>query len=200
MALAASFNGALRALPAWTLYPLLAAPGLWLFLSEVTDPGPDPIAALEHGLGEYALQLLVLGLLVTPARDWLGLNLIRYRRAIGLMAFFYIVAHLAVYLLLDRQLDWAALIADITRRPYIIVGVAAFLILIPLAITSNTAMLRRLGPLAWRRLHYLTYPAILLGALHYLLLSKTWATEPMVYLLLSAALVALRLPRLLRRF
>lgn len=197
--IATTLNSATRAIPSWVLYPLLAAPGLWLFFSELTNPGPDPIAALEHGLGEYALKILILGLLITPLRDLAGVNLIRYRRAIGLMAFFYVVAHLLVYLVLDNQFWWDALIKDLTKRPYVIVGVASFLILIPLALTSNNAAIRRWGPVAWRRLHYLVYPAIILGALHFVLLKKTWQAEPLVHLGIALLLVAYRVPRLLRR-
>ena len=197
--IAATINSASRAVPTWVLYPVLVIPGVWLFMTELTNPGPDPIAALEHGLGEYALQLLILGLAITPLRDLAGVNLIRYRRAIGLMAFFYVCAHLLTYLVLDNQFWWDALIKDLTKRPYIIVGVLAFLILIPLAWTSNNLQVRRWGPLAWRRLHYLVYPAVILGALHFLLLKKTWQAEPMIYTALALALVAYRVPRLLRR-
>lgn len=198
--IAMTLNSASRSIPAWPLYPLLAVPGLWLFVSELTNPSPDPIRALELGLGKYALQLLVLGLLVTPIRDYAGVNLIRYRRAIGLMAFFYVLVHLVVYLVLDNQFWWDALIKDLTKRPYIIVGVAAFLILLPLALTSNNVSIRRWGPLVWRRIHYGVYAAVILGALHYTLLKKTWQTEPMVYTAIAVALVALRIPRLIRRF
>ena len=198
--IATTLNSAARSLPTWPLYIVLAVPGVWLFVSELTNPGPDPVQALEHGLGEYALQLLILSLLITPLRDYAGVNLIRYRRAIGLMAFFYVLAHLVVYLWLDNQFWWDALVKDLTKRPYIIVGVAAFLILLPLALTSNNAAIRRWGPLVWRRVHYGAYAAVILGALHFLLLKKTWQTEPMIYTAIAVALVALRVPRLLRRF
>jgi len=193
--IAATLNSATRAVPPWVLYPVLAFPGLWLFVSQVLAPGPDPVAALEHGLGKYALQLLVLGLLITPLRDVVRINLMRYRRQVGLMAFFYVVAHLLVYLVLDNQFWWNALIRDLTRRPYIIIGMVSFVILIPLAFTSNNASIRRLGPIAWKRLHYLTYPAILLGALHYLMLKKTWQTEPMIYVAFAIMLILWRVPR-----
>ncbi|MEM7439258.1 MAG: protein-methionine-sulfoxide reductase heme-binding subunit MsrQ [Pseudomonadota bacterium] len=195
--IAATLNSATRSVPPWVLYPLLAIPGVWLFVSEALNPSPDPVAALEHGLGEYALQLLVLGLLITPLRDGLRVNFVRYRRQVGLMAFFYVVAHLLVYLVLDNQFWWDALIKDFTKRPYIIVGMVSFVILIPLALTSNNTAIRKLGPIAWKRLHYLTYPAIFFGSLHYVMLEKTWQTEPLIYLAVAVILVAWRVPRLL---
>lgn len=197
--IAATLNSASRSWPTWPLYILLTIPGVWLFLSELTNPGPDPIQALEWGLGENALKLLILSLLISPLRDTTGVNLIRYRRAIGLMAFFYVLAHLVVYLVLDNQFWWDALVKDLTKRPYIIVGVAAFIILLPLALTSNTASIRRWGPVVWRRVHYGAYAAVILGALHFLLLKKTWQTEPMIYTAIAVALVAWRIPRLIRR-
>lgn len=199
MTVAATLNGALRRVPSWLLYPALTVPGVWLFWLAVQNRlGADPVATLEHELGEFALQLLIVSLLITPLRDWLGLNLIRYRRAIGLMAFAYVCAHLLVYLVFDNQFWWDALIKDLTKRPYIIVGVAAFLILIPLAVTSNNLSIRKLGPKAWRRIHFGAYVAVILGAAHFVMLKKTWQTEPLVYLGIALALVAYRLPRLVR--
>lgn len=188
-----AINRAARAVPAWPLYILLLMPGLWLFWRAVQNRlGADPIAALEHGLGEYALQLLILGLLITPLRNLLRINLIKYRRAIGIMAFVYVLAHLAVYLLLDQQLYWDAIWKDVTKRPYIIAGVLSALILLPLALTSNNLSVRRLGAAAWRRLHWWVYAAVLLGAAHYVLLKKTWQTEPLVYFAICTVLVAYR--------
>lgn len=198
MSVSQSVNAAARKLPAWPLYPILLFPGLWLFWTVLQNPGPNPVESLEHGLGEYALKLLVLGLLVTPLRDLGGVNLIKYRRAIGLMAFFYVCAHLLVYLVLDNQFWWDALIKDITKRPYIIVGVLAFLILIPLAVTSNNLSIRKLGPKRWRQIHYGAYLAVILGAAHFVMLKKTWQTEPLVYLAIAVTLVAYRIPKLIR--
>ncbi|MEM6618954.1 MAG: ferric reductase-like transmembrane domain-containing protein, partial [Pseudomonadota bacterium] len=91
------------------------------------------------------MQLLILGLFITPLRDVVGVNLVRYRRAVGVMAFVYVLAHLVVYLWLDRQWEWDALVKDFTKRPYIIVGMVSFVILVPLALTSNNLSIRRLG-------------------------------------------------------
>lgn len=193
-------NTATRSIPSWLLYVLLPLPGIWLFWQAVQNQlGADPLAALEHGLGEYALQLLILGLLITPVRDLFRINLIKYRRAIGLMAFFYVVAHFVVYLFLDQQMNWGAIWKDITKRPYIIFGMVALLALLPLALTSNNTSVRRLGPLVWRKLHWLVYPTVIAAALHYVLLRKTWQAEPLTYLAIFVLLVGYRGWRAVRR-
>ena len=107
--------------------------------------GADPMKVLERSLGLWALKFLVACLAITPLRRLTGISLLRYRRAIGLLAFIYACLHLTTYMLLDQGLDLTAIWADIVKRPYITIGMAAFLILIPLAATSNNAMLRRLG-------------------------------------------------------
>lgn len=193
MAPADRINALLRPVPAWPLYPLLLVPALWwLWLGMTGGLGVEPIEALEHKLGTFALQLLLVGLAVTPLRRLTRVSLIRYRRAVGLMAFAYVVMHLTVWLLLDvQQLSRAW--ADILKRPYITIGMAAFVLLLPLAITSNTWSVRRLGA-AWRRLHRLTYAAALLGALHYVMLVKGWQSMPLMYFAVLLALLALRLP------
>ncbi len=187
-----SVNSVARVIPAWVMYILLVIPGAALFWSVLQTPGPNPVETLEHGLGEFALRILILGLLITPLRDLFGWNLIKFRRSIGLMAFFYVLAHLLVYLLLDKQLEWDPIIKDITKRPYIIVGVVSFLILLPLAITSNNLSIRKLGPVVWRRLHIGVYAACILGAAHFVLLKKTWQFEPLLYLGIFVVLVGYR--------
>jgi sulfoxide reductase heme-binding subunit YedZ len=187
-----SVNSVARVIPAWVMYFLLLVPGGLLFWQVLQNPGPNPVETLEHGLGEYALKILILGLLITPLRDFFGWNLIKFRRSIGLMAFFYVFAHLVVYLLLDKQLEWGPIIKDITKRPYIIAGVIAFLIMVPLAMTSNTWFIRCLGPVKWRRLHIGVYAAVILGAVHFALMKKTWQVEPLVYLAIFVVLVGYR--------
>ncbi|MGC9371027.1 MAG: protein-methionine-sulfoxide reductase heme-binding subunit MsrQ [Paracoccaceae bacterium] len=196
--LADAVNGIMRRVPAWALYVIGPLPALWfLWLGLTGGLGPEPIKALEQQLGELALQLLLAGLAITPLRRYAGVNLIRYRRAIGLLAFSYVMLHLAVWLFLDVQI-WSQILADIAKRPYITIGMAGFALLIPLAVTSNNWSVRRLGP-AWRRLHRLTYPAVLLGAVHYVMLVKGWQIEPLVYLSAVLTLLALRLPPRRRR-
>jgi sulfoxide reductase heme-binding subunit YedZ len=190
----AAANGSLRRVPVSIVYALGLMPAPWLFWLALTGGlGPDPAKALEHRYGELALQLLVAALAVTPLRRWTGLSLLRFRRALGLLAFAYVCMHLAVWLILDVQ-GLAAAGAEIVKRPFITIGMAAFLLLLPLALTSTDAALRRMGPAAWRRLHMLAYPATIAGALHYLLLVKSWPVEPFVYLGAILALLALRLP------
>ena len=139
--------------------------------------GPDPMKVLERDLGLWALKFLVLGLAITPLRRLTGINLLRYRRAVGLLAFIYASLHLTTYLVLDQHLDFAAIWADIVKRPYITIGMAAFLVLIPLAVTSNNAMVRRLGGPAWQKLHRWVYLAAAAGVVHYILVAKVWEKQ-----------------------
>lgn len=191
-------NAGFRHVPVWAVYLLGMAPFVWLiWLGAQGGLGVDPVKTLEHRLGEIALQLMVLVLTISPLRRLTGLNLLRFRRAIGVLAFVYVTLHLLVWALLDLQMQgvWA----DIVKRPYITVGMAAFVLLVPLALTSNDAALRRLGASAWRRLHLLTFPAAILGALHYIMLVRTWQAEPLLYLAAILGLLALRLPILRKR-
>lgn len=198
--LAQRINMALRPVPGWVIYPLALIPLLLLVWQTFSGAlGVDPVKAIEHRLGEVALQLLVAGLAITPLRWATGVSLIRYRRAVGLMAFLYVVLHLATWLLLDIQLRWAEIGADLLKRPYIMLGMLGFAVMIPLALTSNNASIRRLGPAGWARLHKLTYVAALAGALHFLLLVKAWPLEPMLYLGGVVALLAIRAIRNGRR-
>ncbi|SDI82393.1 protein-methionine-sulfoxide reductase heme-binding subunit MsrQ [Salipiger marinus] len=184
-------NTALRRIPAWVIYVMAPLPVVWLvWQGFIGGLGVEPIRALEHELGEIGLQLLLAGLCVTPLRRYLGLNLLKFRRALGLVAFFYITLHLLVWLVLDVQIP-AQIWADIVKRPYITVGMLAFVLMVPLALTSNNASVRRLGA-RWRRLHWLTYPVAVLGALHFVLLAKGFQIEPLIYLTLALLLVALR--------
>ncbi len=185
-------NAAARRVPVWSVWLILLVPAVWTFWLGLTGGlGAEPIKALERELGEVALQLLVLGLCITPLRRFLGLNLIRFRRAIGLLAFTYVGLHLLVWLVLDVQIP-AQIWADIVKRPYVTVGFTAFLLMIPLALTSNDRALRRLGP-RWRQLHKLTYGVAVLGAVHFIWLSKGFQIEPLIYLAVILGLLALRL-------
>lgn len=186
-------NQILRKIPVWAVYLVGSLPAPWLLYLGLTGGlGVEPIEALEHELGELALQLLIFGLAVTPLRQYLGLNLIKFRRAIGVLAFSYVALHLLVWLVLDVQIP-SQIWADILKRPYITVGMAGFLLLLPLALTSNNRSVRRLGP-GWRKLHKLVYPAVLLGGLHFVMLAKGFQIEPLIYLAVIIGLLALRLP------
>lgn len=188
-------NKSLARVPAWLLYAVGFVYAAWLFWQGFTGAlGPNPVEALEHAYGDTALYLLIAGLAVSPLRDHLKLNFMKFRRAIGVTCFFFVLAHLTVWAVLDVQaLDrvWA----DILKRPYITVGMAGFALLLPLAITSNNWSVRTLGP-AWRKLHLLVYPAALLGALHYVMLAKGWQLKPLVFLVIVAGLIALRIPNM----
>jgi len=188
-------NSLLRKLPTWLVYILGLLPVPWfLYLAQTGGLGRDPIKGLEHELGLLALQLLIAGLCVTPLRKYLGLNLIKFRRAIGVLAFTYVALHLTVWVVLDMSLLWGQMWADIWKRPYITIGMAGFAVLLPLAITSNNRSVRKLGAAAWRKLHKLTYLAVLLGGVHYLWLVKGIQMQPILYMAAILALLALRLP------
>lgn len=186
-----TLNTYLRKFPVWVLYVLGAAYPVWLLYQGLTGGlGVDPVKVMEHALGERALQLLILGLAVTPLRQRVGLNLMKFRRAIGVVAFFYVFAHLLVWLVLDVQI-LSQIWADILKRPYVTIGMAGFLAMIPLAVTSNNWSVRKLGP-RWRKLHKLTYAACLLGGLHFVWLVKGFQLEPLMYLGVILGLLALR--------
>ena len=176
------------------IYIVVALPAAWVFYRGFTDQlGADPVRVLEKTLGIWALRFLVIGLAITPLRRLINWNLVRYRRAVGLLAFFYAALHLYAYLWFDQNLDFAAILKDILKRPYVTVGFGAFLILIPLAITSNNAMIKRLGGPAWNKLHKGVYAACALAAIHFIMLVKSWPPEPLIYAGLVAALLAFRL-------
>jgi len=193
MLVAQRINLALRPVPPLAVYLAGAVPAGLLVGQAVTGAlGVDPVKALEHALGLHALQFLVLALAVSPLRRWTGVNLVRWRRALGLLGFAYVLAHLAVWLALDIQFRWAEIWADILKRPYVTVGMAGFVLLVPLAITSTDRAVRQMGPVAWRRLHRLAYLATLAGAVHYIMLVKAWPLQPMVYLAVVLSLLIAR--------
>lgn len=187
-------NQWLKRVPVLPLYFLALLPGIWLFWQGVDGKlGADPMRVLEHELGLWALQFMVATLAVAPLRRISGVSLVRFRRMLGLTAFYYALAHLAVYLLLDRQLNWTEIGADLYKRPYIMFGMTAFVLLVPLALTSNNYSVRRYGAAAWQKLHRLAYPAAVLMILHYLWLVKSWTLEPLTYAVITAAILLTRL-------
>jgi sulfoxide reductase heme-binding subunit YedZ len=194
-----SISSTLQRVPVWLVYVVGFIPAVVTFTLGVMDQlGADPLKTLERELGEWALRFLIAGLCVTPLRQAAGINLLRYRRALGLLAFYYAALHLITYMVLDQGLDWAAIAADIVKRPYITIGMASFTLLVPLALTSNNAAIRRLGS-RWNKLHKLVYIAAAGGALHYVMLVKAWPKEPLVYAAIVAALLAYRGVRALRK-
>jgi methionine sulfoxide reductase heme-binding subunit len=177
-----------------SIYLLGLLPAVWTFYLGIVDQlGADPQKTLERTLGVWALRFLILTLAITPLRR-LGLaNWLRWRRALGLLAFYYAVLHLTVYSVLDQGLDLGAIWADIVKRPYITVGMLAFTLLVPLALTSNAPMIRRLGGAAWQRLHRLVYLAAAAAVVHFIMLEKSWSAELILYAGLTTALLAFRL-------
>ncbi len=193
---------ALPALPArykpasiWALYAIGLMPGLYAFyLGIFGGLGADPVRAFEHLLGLWALRFLCIGLVITPLRDLFGINLIAYRRALGLLAFYYVLAHFAVYLTLDRGLILSSIAGDILKRPYIMLGMAGLIMLIPLALTSNQWSIRRLGQ-RWNKLHKLVYPVLIVAVLHYALSLKVLDAEVAFYIVVTLLLLGYRLVR-----
>lgn len=184
-------NSNLRKLPVWLIYVLGVLPPFWLFYLGATGGlGFEPIKAMEHELGELALQALILGLAITPLRRYLGVNLLKFRRAIGVLTFYYVCCHLLVWLVLDVQV-LSEVWADIVKRPYITVGMLSFVLLVPLAATSNNLSVRRLGA-RWRSLHKLVYVAAVLAALHFVMLARGFQIEPLLYLAAVSLLLILR--------
>lgn len=150
--------------------------------------GANPIDEVADTTGEWTLRFLLIALMATPLKRLLGWTWgIRVRRMLGLFAFFYATLHLTTYLWLDQFFDWGEIWLDILDRPFITVGMLAFVMLLPLVVTSNNAMVRRLGR-NWKRLHRLAYIIPLLGVLHFWWLVKADVLEPLVY---GAVLVVL---------
>jgi methionine sulfoxide reductase heme-binding subunit len=144
--------------------------------------GANPVEFIEHATGDWSIRFLLITLCVTPFRKIFNQPLLaRYRRMLGLFAFFYVCVHLSMYLTFDQMFDPVAIWADVLKRPYITVGTAGLLMLIPLAITSTAGMVRRLGPKNWQRLHRLVYFCALAGIIHYYWLVKSDVREPFMY-------------------
>jgi len=165
-----------------------------IFLGIGGGLGANPIEFITHSTGTWTLVGLLVTLSVTPLRQLTGrADLIRYRRMLGLFTFFYACLHFVTYIWLDQFFDPAAIAKDIVKRPFITVGFTAFLLLIPLAVTSTHAMMRRLGR-RWQQLHRLIYLIALLGVIHYLWLVKKDLTEPLIYGAVLTLLLVVRLP------
>ena len=193
MPLAARVNRALRAVPTGVVWAGGTVPAFWLVWQLLQGQlGPDPVKPLEHALGLHALQFLIAALCITPLLRLTGVNLIRFRRALGVLGFVYVVLHLGVWLVLDIQLRWSEIGRDILKRPYITIGMLGFVLLLPLALTSTDSAVRNMGAAAWRRLHLLALPATLAGAVHYMMVVKAWPPQPMVYLAFVVVLIAWR--------
>jgi len=154
--------------------------------------GANPVEELLHELGRWGLKFLLLSLAITPLRRWTGWNwLIRFRRMLGLFAFFYIVLHFMTYAILDQGLDLAVIMEDVIKRPYITLGMAALLFLIPLAVTSTKGMMRRLGK-RWQKLHRLVYVVAIAGVWHFYWQVKLDTLDATIYAVVLMVLLLTR--------
>ena len=180
-----------------TLFIASLAPVIWLIYALLTEQlGANPIEAVTRDTGLWALRFLWFTLLITPLRWLTGWNqLVTLRRMLGLYVFFYAVLHMLLYLWLDQFFDINEIIKDIIKRPFITIGFFTFAALIPLVITSNNRMVKRLGGKAWKKLHRLTYFIAIASSLHFYMLVKQDKTEPLFYISLLVVLFAVRLYR-----
>lgn len=164
-------------------FVLALLPLAWYGWGALQDTlGANPIEAVTRGLGTWTLHFLLLTLAITPLRKLAGWHvLVRLRRMLGLFAFFYAVLHLAAYLWFDQFFDWGEILRDIFKRPFITAGMAAFLLMVPLALTSSDGAIRQLGGRRWQALHRSVYGIAVLGVLHYSWLVKTDQAQPLLY-------------------
>jgi len=176
------------------VFAVALVPLFWtLWLAYSGELGAEPVLESVKQSGLWALRFLLVALTVTPLRMLTGVAaLARFRRMIGLFAFFYAAVHLSTYIGLDQFFDWPAIWKDIVKRPYITVGMGAFLVLTALALTSTNGMVKRLGGKRWRALHKGVFLAGLGGCLHFIMLVKGWQTAPLVYAALCVGLLAFR--------
>ncbi len=177
------------------LFLLALVPVAWLaWRTGAGRLGANPLEAVTHATGDWTLRFLLGTLAVTPLRALTGANaLIRFRRMLGLFAFFYATLHLFTYLWFDQFFSWPDILRDIPKRPFITAGFAAFALLVPLAATSTAGMIRRLGGARWRALHRLVYLAAVLGVVHFWWLVKADVSEPRLYAIVLGVLFAARL-------
>jgi sulfoxide reductase heme-binding subunit YedZ len=156
--------------------------------------GVNPIEAVNRFLGDWALRFLLISLAVSPVKEIFGWPLaMRFRRMLGLFAFFYVTLHLSSWIVLDQFFAWRHIWGDIVKRPFITIGMLAFVSLVPLAVTSTSGMVKRLGARRWKRLHMLVYPAAALACFHFFMMVKADIREPLIYAGILALLLGWRL-------
>jgi len=184
-----------------TLFLAALVPLAWLVLDGMQGRlSPNPVEAITHRTGDWILNFLMLTLSVTPLRKISGWHwLLRLRRMLGLFAFFYACLHFTTYIWLDQFFAMSEVWKDIAKRPYITVGFSAFVMLIPLALTSTNSMVKRLGAQRWRKLHRLVYVIAVFGVLHYLWLVKSDIRLPLAYGVVLITLLVLRVPSINQR-
>ena len=178
----------------------LAPLAFLLWRAAQNDLGANPIETINRFTGDWVLRFLLITLAVTPLRRMFGWNtLLRFRRMLGLFAFFYVCLHFLSYAWLDQFFVFEDIVKDVAKRPYITVGFASFLLLIPLAVTSTNSMIRRLGGKRWQQLHRLVYVIAIGGVIHFLWLVKSDLTQPLIYGAILALLLGIRLWNRARR-
>ena len=177
---------------------LLFLPSLyWIYLLLIGNLGVNPIEKLMDNLGEMALRLIILTLIISSLSDLKFFrSLVTLRRTIGLFAFYYVCLHFSTYIFLDHFFNFQFIIKDIIKRPFITFGFISFLCLIPLAFTSTNNMLRKLGFKLWKKIHYLIYPAAILSSFHFYMLVRADKTEPMIYM---GIIIILLLQRIIKK-
>jgi methionine sulfoxide reductase heme-binding subunit len=177
------------------LWALCLAPiGIWIYQGLHAQLGANPVERIQNRTGLVTIRLLMLTLAITPLRRITGWNwAIKFRRPLGLFTFFYAFIHLLVYSVADYQLNIAEIVKDVAKRPFILLGMAGFLSLVPLAITSTTGWIRRLGGKNWNRLHKLIYFTGVAGVIHFWLRVKADHSEPNMYIAILAVLLAIRI-------
>lgn len=184
-------SGVARKMPVWPVYLAGVLLGMFAIWEGVTSI--DPAQTLSHDFGTLALRFLMASLCITPLLRFGRINLTKFRKPLGLLAFGFLTIHFFVWVLLDLQLRWGLIGSEIAKRPYLTVGFVAFVLLIPLAATSWSGAIRRLGAQTWGRLHRLVYVSVILGGVHFVMQEKVWTIESLLYLGIAIALVAMRL-------
>jgi sulfoxide reductase heme-binding subunit YedZ len=176
------------------VFILCLTPLAWLVWRGLSGGlGANPIEAINRFLGDWAMRFLLVTLAVTPLRRLFGWSvLMRFRRMLGLFAFTFAALHLSSYVGLDQFFDWSEIWVDIVKRNFITVGMIAFFLLLPLAVTSTNAMIRRLGGKRWQRLHRLVYPAVVAVIVHFYMMVKADVREPLIYGAIATALLGYR--------
>lgn len=191
-------NAWLRRLPVWAAWLVGLIPLALLVWDTLQGHlGVDPVRDIEHRLGRTAIYFLLATLTVTPMLRLLRVNMVRFRQALGLICFTYVACHLLAWVVFDMGLLWAQMARDIVKRPYLIFGMLAFVMLLALAVTSNRFSIRHMRA-GWRRLHRLIYPAAILAAVHWLWALKVWESWPLTILAAILVLLSLRLPGISR--
>ena len=190
-------NKLLEFLPIWFVYFIGFIPFIFfLILTIIDEIGPDPLLVLEHKSGIWSLNFLIFALSISFIDNFISLKLIKFRRCIGLLAFYYALLHFLLYLILDKGLNFSLVYNDITKRPYIFFGFLAFLCFFPLVLTSNNFSKKLLGIKVWLKIHTLIYAISIFSIIHYILLVKSWPIQPVILSILVLSLLMFKLKKI----